>query len=451
MAPKKLLPEKTVELCITSMSHEGRGIARLENKTIFVFGALLGEVVKAKYLRSHSRFDEAYAVEIVHPSSDRVMPACPHFGVCGGCQWQHASPSAQIRYKEAHVRERLLHAKITPRCWAPPLMGAQTGYRQKARLGVRYVLKKEALLLGFREQKNNKIAILSQCAILDARVGERILALRSLLASLKGKESIVQMEVAIGEEEVGLIFRHIKPLDDRDISVLLDFCKENGFSLYLQPEGLSSVHKLWPATPLLLSYTLPDFGLLYHFHPCDFIQVNQNMNQKMIHQALAWLSPHKQDTVLDLFCGLGNFSLPFAQRVKKVVGVEGIEEMVKRARNNASTNNLDNVSFFVGDLEAEDTYLEWNHGDISHWATETYTQLILDPPRTGALHLMQNIHRFHVPSILYVSCNSATFVRDAEILVHQQGYTLEKIGVLDMFPHTAHVEIMALFTRNVLW
>ncbi|MFI4937798.1 MAG: 23S rRNA (uracil(1939)-C(5))-methyltransferase RlmD [Candidatus Berkiellales bacterium] len=427
-----------IDFDITGLSHDGRGIARWQDKIVFVFGALPGETVRAKVTRRHSRFSEATTVEVLKASPQRVTPQCEYFGLCGGCQMQHMGSADQIEHKAKLLKEQLDHHKIFAQTWLPPLTAKGYGYRQKARLGVKYVPQKDALLVGFREQKNNKLAIIESCQVLDPRVGLRIKELRDTIACLEGRNEIAQIELAIGNDEVALVFRHLKPLSESDIAALISFCEKNHFSLFLQPQGVDSVQKVWPENSNnFLSYTLKEQQLEFHFHPCDFTQVNQEMNQKMINQALALLSPNASDTILDLFCGLGNFSLPFAKMAKRVVGVEGTRTMVGRALANAKLNHLTNVDFYTADLEQEFAH----HA----FAKEDYTKIILDPPRSGALKVVEQIAKFKAKQLLYVSCNPATFVRDAAVLVHQQGFSLQQIGIMDMFPQTAHVETMGLF------
>lgn len=440
-AKKRQISQEPVELEITGLTHEGRGIARHQDKIVFVFGALPGEKVRAKYIYSHNRFDEATTVEVLQAAPERVTPPCAHFGVCGGCQLQHLDPTAQIHTKQKFLNEQLtFQAKVTPKHWLEPLVGDFQGYRQKARLAVRYVLKKNDLLVGFREQKNNKIAILESCQILDPKVGLKLVLLRNLIGSLDAREHIPQIEVAIGKNEAALVLRHLVPLETEDLAKLQHFAEQQNFSLYLQPGNYESVHKIWPEnTADTLIYELPDQGLTYHFHPNDFTQVNQGMNQKMINLALDLIQPSPNDIFLDLFCGLGNFSLPMAQKAHYVVGVEGTAAMAQRAKHNAHFNNLENCEFHAADLESDFS--------TSQWAQKEYTKIILDPPRSGALKVVEQIKQFKAKEILYISCNSATFTRDAAILVHQHGFQLEKVGVMDMFSHTAHVETIGLFKK----
>lgn len=427
-------------LDITGLSHEGRGISRHQDKVIFVFGALPGETVEAQFTKPHRQYIEAKCEQVIKASPLRVKPECEFFGLCGGCQLQHLEPVKQIEFKQSLLAEQLEQAHVKPDSWLPPLINQFYGYRQKGRLGVKFVDKKQALLVGFREQSSNKIAMIDSCAVFDPRVGNHIHDLKVLIGSLEGKKSIPQIEVAIGGEEVALVFRHVEPLCTADCEKLAQFCQSQGFTFYLQPGAPETVHQVWP-TPGKneLEYCLSDQNLLFRFHPLDFIQVNAQINQKMINQALDLLSVNTNETVLDLFCGLGNFSLPLAQQAKKVVGVEGGAQMVRRAKNNAELNNLENVEFYSADLEAELS--------AQTWAKLSYDKILLDPPRSGAQAVVDKIERFNSNKILYVSCNPATFVRDAAILTHHKGYRLEKCGVMDMFPQTAHVETMGLFVK----
>lgn len=435
----RVLAKKTV--VIEKMSHDGRGVARDENKVLFVHGALPEEKVEVIFTKQHRQYDEARCETVLEASPSRVSPRCQYFGQCGGCQLQHVDPIKQIEYKQASLQEQLQQVNVHPQIWLPPLTHSSFGYRQKARLGVRYVDKKAAVLVGFREQNSNKITMMNDCAILDPRVGNAIEALKGLLLSLKGMRDIPQIEMAIGGEEVALVFRHLKPIIEEDIQKLTAFSQQKNFTLYLQPGAPETVHQMWPDPKRhTLEYKLTLQHLRFEFHPLDFIQVNANMNQAMINQALEVFALQKQDRVLDLFCGLGNFSLPLAQCADKVVGVEGAASMVQRAKKNAILNGIKNAEFYSADLDSD-----WRN---QSWAKETYDKVLLDPPRSGALAIVQNSQQLGAKAILYISCNPATFVRDAAILVHEKGYSLSKCGVMDMFPQTAHVETMGLFIKE---
>lgn len=435
------LPKEPITLAVEKLSHDGRGIARVEGKTCFVDGALPGESVEAVYTGRHRRFDELRTVALHSAAAERVEEPCAHAGICGGCSLQHMAPSAQIAFKQGTLKEHFAHfGGVAPEHWEPPMTAAELGYRRKARLGVRYVTKREQVLVGFREKRNSFITAIDSCAVLDPRVGLLIPALQTLIHTLSVYRELAQIEVACGDDEVALVFRHLVPLAESDITALVDFGQTHNVQIYLQPKGPDTVHKLWPETGEdRLSYALEAFGVRLYFHPMDFTQVNAPINQKMVDQALGWLDPQPQERVLDLFCGLGNFTLPLATRAGHVVGVEGDERMVVRGRENAERNGLTNVEFHAADLQADFTQAAWAH--------EGFDKILIDPPRSGALEVVQYLPAFGAKRIVYVSCNPATLARDAgELAAH--GYRLIRAGVMDMFPHTAHVESMALFERT---
>lgn len=442
---EKLQARPPVELAIERLSHEGRGIARLDGKLIFVQGALPGETVRATYTFTHKKYDEARTIEVLSASADRVEPPCAHFSICGGCSLQHLSRAAQISFKQGVLEEQLKHfGGIEPEQWLPPLLDAELGYRRKARLGVKFVIKKDALLVGFREKQSNFLADIERCVVLDDRLGNELLALRAVINGLEKRASIPQIEVAAGDEDVALVFRHMEALPESDVAALVAFCTERSWHLYLQPAGPDSVHRVWPprdAEPFenRLHYALPDFGLKLAFHPMDFTQVNAGINRRMLNLALELLDPQPEDRVLDLFCGLGNFTLPLATRAKTVVGVEGVQTMADRGMENAKRNNLGNVSFYAQDLTA----------DFSQqpWARQGFDRILIDPPRSGAQEIVQYLPKFGAKRVVYVSCNPATLARDAG-LMKEAGYRLTKAGVMDMFTHTTHVESIAVFEKN---
>ncbi|HQV41268.1 MAG TPA: 23S rRNA (uracil(1939)-C(5))-methyltransferase RlmD [Moraxellaceae bacterium] len=429
-----------VELLIDGLSHEGRGLSRVDGKRIFVEGALPGEQVLAQYTFTHKKYDEARVLEIRHASPDRVTPPCEHFDICGGCSMQHMSRDAQIAYKQSVLAEHFLHfGGLQPEEWLPPLLDDATDYRRKARLGVKYVIKKETLMVGFREKKSNFLADIRSCVILDNRISSLLLALREVINGLAQREQVVQIEVAAGDDDIALIFRHMAPLPESDVQALTAFMAERNWMLYLQPGGPDTVHRVYPEQAEdRLSYALPDFGLTMHFHPTDFTQVNAGINRKMLNLALELLDPQPGDRVLDLFCGLGNFTLPLATRAGEVVGVEGVQAMADRGMENAKRNNLSNVSFYAQDLTA----------DFSQqpWARQGFDRLLIDPPRSGAEEIVKYLPKFKAKRIVYVSCNPATLARDAGLL-KEAGYRLVKAGVMDMFTHTTHVESIAVFER----
>lgn len=450
MRRKKVLSTLPIEAHIDSLSHDGRGIATIEGKKAFVFGALPGERVNFKLTASKKGYDEGDLVELLsEPSADRVTPPCVHFGQCGGCNSQHLKQEAALAHKQKVVLDNMLHmGQVTPEEVLPPIVGPTQGYRRKARLGVRYVFKKESLLVGFRERTSNRIAIMDSCKILDPQVGELISDLKILIRALDRFESIAQIEVAIGMDTVALVIRHLEALSSEDEAAFIAFAKTHSdinLAIYLQPKGPETVHKLYPDDQkTLLEYELTlntQEVLRFQFHPLDFVQVNVDINQKMVNQALELLEAQPSDTILDLFCGLGNFTLPIAKKAGVVVGVEGALSSIVRAKANAELNGSDNTQFYVKDLTKP-----LDHGD-EIWANISYDKIVLDPPRTGAKEIVECIDRWKAKVIVYISCNPATLARDAGILVHQKGYRLKKLGIIDMFPHTAHVETMALFVK----
>jgi 23S rRNA (uracil1939-C5)-methyltransferase len=426
---------------ITDLSHDGRGIAHINGKTTFVKGALPNETVSAQYTNKRSQFDEAQLVEVITPSAERVQPPCQHFGVCGGCSIQHMSPALQIQHKQQVLLNQLKHfGHVEPESILPPLTGPTLGYRRKGRLGVRYVRKKQRLLVGFREINGRMLADLKQCEVLDPRVGKKLTDLAALITNLTHYDHIPQIEVAAGDDKVALIFRHMVALDDVEKQQLCAFGQAHHFDIYLQPAGMDSIHKIYPDDGnLRLSYKLPHEQLELLFHPADFTQVNIDINQQMIQQALNLLDLSSTDTVLDLFCGLGNFTLPMAKHCRHVTGVEGDANMVKRGYENAQHNHIENVDFYSANLME----------DITHapWFKPGYDKILIDPPRAGAQEIVTHIAKLAVKRIVYVSCHPATLARDAGILV-QQGYRLKCVGAMDMFPHTEHVESIAMFEKN---
>lgn len=440
MSKKRKKIQEPIELTIHTLSTEGRGIGEYQGKKVFVQGALPGETVWAKVYKQNSRYWEANTQSVVTSSPLRVTPICEHFGECGGCQMQHVSITDQLHHKQEALKASLQHLQIEPRIWVDPLTSEGKGYRYKARLGVRVVPQKGGALVGFRESHSNKLVEMRSCQILHPKVGLNISSLRNLIDTLDNKFEIPQIEVAAGSHEVALIFRHLKPFPESDLLKIQAFCEIHELSFYGQPGGPETVHKLWPNNDEQLQYHLEKFAIQINFHPLDFTQVNPVMNEKMIEQALDWLALQSSDQVLDLFCGLGNFSLPIARRVHSVVGVEGESRMVAKAKTNALQNDIHNAEFFAEDL-FQDTFK-------ADWLSKGYNKMLLDPPRSGALSVVSRIEEFNVERILYVSCQMSTFVRDCAHLVKEKGYTLEKLGIMDMFPHTKHVEMMGLFVRN---
>lgn len=425
---------------VTKFSHDGRGIAAINGKTTFIDGALPNEEVSFIYTSRKSKYDEAKLNEVLKPSPLRAEPQCQHFTVCGGCSMQHIAPEAQIQLKQQMLLEQLSHfGGAEPDEILPPLTGPVWGYRRKARLGAKHVVKKGKVLVGFREKNGRYLADIERCEVLHPKVGTLITQLQALIANLVANDSIPQIEMAMGDDECALVFRHMEPLGEPDLAQLKAFAAQHQLQFFLQPGGVETIHPLWPEQPKPLSYTLPDFNLTLYFQPADFTQVNIAINRRMVSHALTLLAPTKEDRVLDLFCGLGNFTLPLATLCKEVVGVEGDGAMVTRGYENAALNNITNASFYAANL-AEDF-------SGAAWAKQGFDKILLDPPRTGALELIQYLPAFGASRIVYVSCNPATLARDAGMLANQ-GYRLTKVGVMDMFPHTRHVESIAVFEKT---
>lgn len=425
---------------IEKLSHDARGIARIDGKITFIEGALPGETVVFDYLRRKADFNEGRLVRVEIPSDQRVDAECPHYERCGGCSLQHLNASAQIHEKQALLIDILARiGHCGPEEILPPLSANHWHYRNKARLSVRYVEKKQATLVGFREKhKPRYIAEIKQCAILNKEVDAQLASLRRLIDAFDDPHTIAQIEVAAGDQ-VALIFRNLRALSANDETRLQDFANQSGFRVFLQPGGPDSVYLFHPTdVDELLTYRLDDHAIEFQFHPTDFTQVNAELNQQMVARAIELLALEPEDKVLDLFCGLGNFSLPIAKYCSQVMGIEGSSAMVERARHNALRNSIKNTRFEAANLDDESA--------LSSLVPGQYNKILLDPPRTGALAVVKQMNHLNPERIVYVSCNPATLARDASSLINQ-GYRLISAGVMDMFPHTAHVESIALFTR----
>lgn len=430
---------QSLEVEIESLTHDGRGVARVDGKALFVVGALPGERALVRYSGRHRNYDEARVIELLTRSPDRIEPRCQHFGVCGGCALQHLAPAKQIAAKQGILAENFERiGKVSPATWLPALADASWGYRRKGRLSVKWVEKKGKALVGFREDNPRFVADLSICHTLLPQVGERIDALSRLVGSMEARREIAQIEIAAGDDTVALVFRHLVPLGDDDLGKLSAFGREHGLAILLQPKGPDSVHALWPER-VDLSFHIHDSDIDLAFRPLDFVQVNAGMNQRMVARTLDLLEAGADDQVLDLFCGLGNFTLPIARRVAAIVGVEGDAGLVERAGGNAARNGIGNASFHAADLSISQA--------TAPWATRRYDKLLLDPPRSGAAAVLEYLPRKGTDRIVYVSCHPGSLARDAGILVNRHGFVLAEAGVMDMFPHTAHVESIALFVR----
>jgi len=424
---------------VHGLNHDGRGVARIDDKIVFVDGALPGEEIELEIRRRRRSYDEGRLVSLITASPDRVaQPRCSSFGLCGGCSLQHLDPAVQVEAKQQILLDNLERiGKVSPQLVYAPITGPVWGYRRRARLGVRYVEKKGTVLVGFREKSSSFIADMPACEVLVPQVGQQLLATRELMNGLSCRDRIPQLEVAAGDDAVALVFRNLVPLTAPEQERMSEFARQHGLQVYLQPAGPDSAAPLFPPDPPPLRYHLPEHAVVIEFRPTDFVQINGAVNRQAVNRALELLAPVPDDRVLDLFCGVGNFTLPLARRSGAVTGIEGESALVDRARANAVLNGIENVEFMTADLaEASgfDTTRKWN-------------KVMLDPPRTGAVEMVKLLGRLQPERIVYVSCNPATLARDASLLVHA-GYQLAGAGVLDMFPHTNHVESIALFTRS---
>ncbi|HET6633341.1 MAG TPA: 23S rRNA (uracil(1939)-C(5))-methyltransferase RlmD [Rhodanobacteraceae bacterium] len=427
------------EVEILDLSHDGRGVARIEGKTVFVAGALPGERARVRLRKRRRNFDEAEVVELLDQSPQRVQPRCGHFDACGGCSLQHLDSAAQIEAKQRVLADNFARiGKVEPARWLPPLTAEPWGYRRKGRLSVRHVEKKGRTLVGFRETNPRFVADIRRCEVVHPALGAKIGELGDLVSGLEARASIAQIEFAVGDETVALVFRHLVPLGEADRAALTAFAQAQGFAIYLQPGGIDSVAPLWPAEPRL-AFRLPDSGIEFEFRPLDFVQVNARINQAMVARVLELLALRPEDRVLDLFCGLGNFTLPIARQAATVTGVEGDAGLLRRAAANAARNGIGNAEFHPADL------FEDQRG--AAWARADWDAILLDPPRAGADKVLEYLPRPPARRVVYVSCHPGSLARDAGILVQRHGFRLQAAGVMDMFPHTAHVESVALFER----
>jgi 23S rRNA (uracil1939-C5)-methyltransferase len=426
-----------VELNVHALDAGGHGVARnAEGKVVFVEGALGGETVVAQLVRSKPKFDTARTVRVLKESFGRREPPCPYYDSCGGCAIQHADARTQVAAKQRWLEdcfERI--GKVEPECMLPPIYGEEWGYRRRARLSVRYVEKKGGALVGFRERRSTFVTDIQGCIVLPPHVSALIPRLRELIGKLSVPDRMPQVEVAVGDEAVVLVFRHLLPLNDRDHALLREFADANSVQLWLQPRGPDSAAPFHPDPAPELFYSLPEFGLRIAFRPTDFTQVNYAVNRLLVSRTVRLLDPRPGERIGDLFCGVGNFTLPIATRGAQVIGIEGSKALVERARQNAAANGLV-AQFETGNL------FEPNLTPFG-----TFDKLLLDPPREGAIELVKALPDPWPRRIVYVSCDAATLARDAGVLVNTRGFRLAAAGVVNMFPHTAHVESVALFER----
>jgi 23S rRNA (uracil1939-C5)-methyltransferase len=440
-------------LDIESLDLEGQGVGhRSDGKVVFVEGALPGERVQVQVHRRKNQWEQAQVSAWQRTSSQRVLPRCQHFGLhagaCGGCKVQHLEPAAQVAVKQRVLEDQLWHlGKVKPQRMLPPIHGPAWGYRDRARLSVRYVLKKDTVLVGFHERKSRYVADMRQCPVLPPKVSAMLLPLRALIGAMAARDRLPQIELAAGDEVTALVLRHLEPLGAADQELLRRFAAAHGVQWWLQPAGPDSVKRLEDSGPEL-AYRLPEFGITMPFKPTDFTQVNPHINRVLVSQALRLLGTAPGDRVIDWFCGLGNFSLPLATQAQQVLGIEGSAALVARARENAQRNGLAARTQF----EARNLF-ELSAADLR--ALKPAQRWLIDPPREGAFALAKAVAELHEAAdagalpqrIVYVSCNPATLARDAGLLVHTGGYACTAAGVVNMFPHTAHVESMAVFER----
>ena len=440
-ARKKPLPTDTFTATIESLTHDGRGVARIEGKAVFIDEALPTEQVEFLYTEIKKDYAEGKTVKVITAAEDRAEPLCPHYGVCGGCSFQHVKSEAQIRIKQDLLIEQFKRiGKVDIAELWQPLTGEHWGYRRKARMGVKYVAKKNnRVLVGFRERRNQFLAEIDNCIVMHPIVGTRLIALGEMIGQLSIRDKIPQIEVAIGDEQCVLAIRTLEPATADDIAIMQAFEQQHPVTLCVQPKGVDTIVGLDGVTKPMLSYRLPDYDIEFLFKPAMFTQVNYDINRKMINRALETLALTKDDHVLDLFCGLGNFTLPMARLAGSVVGVEGDAPLIEHAKLNAAHNKIENVEFYAADLSKSLDGMEW--------ATRRYNKVLLDPSRAGASEVLAYFKHWQPDEIVYVSCNPSTLARDAGILVNELGYELVKAGVMDMFPQTAHVESIAWFRK----
>ena len=439
MSRRRKVKPKVYEISIESLSNEGRGISHYDDKIIFTRGALPGERVIASRSLSRAKYEEADVVDILESSPDRIEPKCDVYGICGGCSFQHLSSKNQINAKQSWLKSAFMgQAKIEPKKWLQPLQVESWGYRRKARLGVRYVAKKEKVLVGFRERKSSFITVMSRCEVLHPSLGDNLELLGECIGKLSIKKHVPQIEVAIAELDTILILRHLEPMTKGDESILKEYGDKLGITWYTQSGGLETIKPL--VEPVNLTYSITDHNIEMSFLPNDFTQVNFALNQKMINLAIELLDLNSEDEVIDLFCGLGNFTLPISRYVNKIVGIEGDRGLVERAKANADANEITNASFYKADLFEDVSGFEWFRG-------QKYNKALIDPARTGAIEIVELLPKLSIERLVYVSCNPATLARDTARLI-ELGFSLMSAGVMDMFPQTAHVESIALFIRK---
>lgn len=431
-----------MRVLIESLDQEGRGIARMDGKAIFVDGALPGEWVEATPYRKLPNYELAALSRILKPSAMRVTPRCTYFGVCGGCSLQHLDARAQVAAKQRVLEDNLWHiGKVKAEEILPAIYGVPWGYRRRARLTARYVAKKGGVLVGFREKRGSYVADMTSCEVLPPHISALLVPMREVLSRLSIRERMPQVEVALGDALDVLVLRNLEPLNEQDEALLRAFAEQHAVQLYMQPRGPDSAYPFHSGNGTDLYYTLPEFDLKIRFSPTEFTQVNHDINRVLMRRALSLLAPRPGERIADLFCGIGNFTLAIARSGATVVGIEGSAALLRGAAQNAVDNGLaDAVRFMAMDLFKIDRAAL---AGLGH-----FDRLLIDPPRDGAVEVVKALDADAPARIVYVSCNAATLARDAAILVHTRNYRLSAAGVVNMFPHTSHVESIAVFDRQ---
>ena len=442
---RKKLDTTPREINIESLAHDGRGVGRGEDgKVVFVDYALPGEKVIYVPVMNRKSYLFGSTIEVLEASEHRIEPKCEVFGQCGGCVLQHLDENVQIKYKQQQLLENFKKiGGVQPEQLLPPMTGPHWGYRRRARLGAKFVPKKGGMIVGFRERNSSYIQPTNSCEVLYPEVSALFPDLRETLSKTSCNDKIPQVEISVADNATVMIVRHLETFIQDDLALLTDFAKRNELQLFLQPGNLKSVHPLYPAKPDPLYYDFKEFDVRIEFLPTDFIQVNGGINDQLVSKAIELLDLQEDDRVLDLFCGVGNFTLPLARRSKHVVGVEGDQALVNRAIHNREINDLEQVEFHFGDLFKEDM-TSTSHGD---WLDQKFDKILLDPPRSGAAEMIKRLPAFGASKVVYVSCGPATLARDAGVMVNEHGYKMTYAGVIDMFPHTAHVESIAVFEK----
>ncbi len=433
---------------VESLDHEGRGVARVDGKTIFIDGALPYEKVLYSAYRKKPTYEQADTTAVLKESFVRTTPRCPHFDVCGGCSMQHVEFSAQVAIKQRVLEDNFKHiGKVSARQMLPPIAGPAWGYRHRARLSARFVDKKGGVLVGFHEKRSSYIAEMRECHILPPHISALIMPLREMIATLSIRDRMPQIELAVGDQVDILVFRNMDAITAKDETILKQFADthrsaDRPLQIWLQPKGPETCYPMYPLDAPRLTYTIPEYRIEMPYYPTEFTQVNPRINAVMVARALKLLDPQPGERIADMFCGIGNFTLPIARSGATVHGMEGSEALVKRAIENATHNGLqERVSYEMANL--------FEVTDESFEKLGKFDKMLVDPPRDGAVQLLKAITEETAPQrIVYVSCNPATLARDAGILVNLKGYTLKSAGIINMFPHTAHVESVALFEKT---